>query len=52
MANIRKTFNFREGVKVDDSVLVVAGTRVPLKLTNLSDSIYPSIKIDIAGPIA
>ena len=28
MANIRKTFNFREGVKVDDSVLVVAGDRV------------------------
>ena len=28
MANIRKTFNFREGVKVDSDVLVVTGSRV------------------------
>ena len=33
MANIRKSFNFREGVKVDDSVLVVAGTRVGIGTT-------------------
>ena len=33
MANIRKTFNFREGVKVDDSVLVVVGDRVGIGST-------------------
>ena len=28
MADIRKTFNFRDGVQVDDEVLVVRGNRV------------------------
>ena len=32
--------------------IVVAGTSVPLKLTNLFFSTYPSINIDIAGPNA
>ena len=32
--------------------IVVAGTNVPLKLTNFLFSIYPSINIDTAGPIA
>ena len=43
MANIRKTFNFREGVKVDDSVLVVAGQRVGIGST------IPSKVLDING---
>ena len=33
-------------------LIVVAGTKVPLKLVNLFYSIYPSISIEIAGPIA
>ena len=33
-------------------LMVVAGTKVPLKLINFLDSIYPSINIDTAGPIA
>ena len=32
--------------------IVVAGTKVPLRLINLSSSTYPLIKIEIAGPIA
>jgi len=43
MANIRKTFNFREGVKVDDSVLVVAGQRVGIGST------VPTKVLDIKG---
>ena len=31
---------------------VVAGTNVPLRLINLPFSTYPSIKIEIAGPMA
>ena len=45
MANIRKTFNFREGVKVDDSVLVVAGQRVGIGST------IPSKVLDINGDV-
>ena len=43
MANIRKTFNFREGVKVDDSVLVVAGARVGIGST------IPTKTLDVKG---
>ena len=43
MANIRKSFNFREGVKVDDSVLVVAGSRVGIGTT------IPSNTFDVRG---
>ena len=43
MANIRKTFNFREGVKVDDSVLVVAGSRVGIGST------IPTKTLDVKG---
>ena len=45
MANIRKTFNFREGVKVDDSVLVVAGQRVGIGST------IPTKVLDINGDV-
>ena len=45
MANIRKTFNFREGVKVDSSVLVVAGQRVGIGST------IPSKVLDIKGDV-
>jgi len=45
MANIRKTFNFREGVKVDDSVLVVAGERVGIGST------VPTKVLDIKGDV-
>jgi len=43
MANIRKTFNFREGVKVDDNVLVVAGSRVGIGST------IPTKTFDVNG---
>ena len=43
MANIRKTFNFRAGVKVDDSVLVVAGARVGIGSTT------PTKTFDVNG---
>jgi len=43
MANIRKTFNFREGVKVDDNVLVVAGARVGIGST------IPTKTFDVNG---
>ena len=52
MANIRKTFNFREGVKVDDSVLVVAGQRVgigstiPSKVLDINCLLYTSDAAD------
>ena len=45
MANIRKTVNFREGVKVDDSVLVVAGQRVGIGST------VPTKVLDIKGDV-
>ena len=45
MANIRKTFNFREGVKVDDSVLVVAGERVGIGTT------VPAQVLDVHGRV-
>ena len=45
MANIRKTFNFREGVKVDDSVLVVAGERVGIGTT------VPAQVLDVRGKV-
>ena len=45
MANIRKTFNFREGVKVDDSVLVVTGSRVGVGTT------VPSEVLDVRGRV-
>ena len=45
MANIRKSFNFREGVKVDDSVLVVAGTRVGIGTT------VPIKDFDVRGDV-
>ena len=45
MANIRKSFNFREGVIVDDSVLVVAGTRVGIGTT------VPIKDLDVRGDV-
>ena len=45
MANISKTFNFREGVKVDDNVLVVAGERVGIGTT------VPSQVLDVRGRV-
>ncbi len=41
-----------KGIEAIDLFIVVAGTNVPFKLTNFFDSIYPSINIEIAGPIA
>ena len=46
MANIRKSFNFREGVKVDDSVLVVVGDRVGIGTT------APVEVLDIEGDVS
>lgn len=46
MANIRKSFNFREGVKVDDSVLVVVGDRVGIGTT------APVKVFDVKGDVA
>tara|TARA_B100000965_G_scaffold192029_1_gene160273 strand:+ start:3056 stop:5305 length:2250 start_codon:yes stop_codon:yes gene_type:complete len=46
MANIRKSFNFREGVKVDDSVLVVVGDRVGIGTT------APVDVLDIKGDVS
>ena len=43
MADIRKTFNFRDGVQVDDEVLVVRGNRVGLGTTN------PTGKLKVVG---
>ena len=43
MADIRKTFNFRDGVQVDDEVLVVRGNRVGLGTTN------PDQLLDVRG---
>ena len=40
------------GIQAIDLLIVVAGTKVPLKLIKLSAAMYPSNKIDIAGPIA
>jgi len=41
-----------KGMDAIDLFIVVAGTNVPLKLTNFLFSIYPSINIETAGPIA
>ena len=46
MANIRKSFNFREGVKVDDSVLVVVGDRVGIGTT------VPVEVLDVKGDVS
>ena len=43
MADIRKTFNFRDGVQVDDEVLVVRGNRVGLGTTS------PKQLLDVRG---
>tara|TARA_B100000579_G_scaffold229692_2_gene188153 strand:- start:36 stop:2921 length:2886 start_codon:yes stop_codon:yes gene_type:complete len=43
MADIRKTFNFRDGVQVDDEVLVVRGSRVGVGTTS------PQTKLDVRG---
>ena len=43
MADIRKTFNFRDGVQVDDEVLVVRGNRVGLGTTT------PDQLLDVRG---
>ena len=39
MSNIRKTFNFREGVQVDDEALVVKGDRVGVGTTSPDESL-------------
>ena len=39
MSNIRKTFNFREGVQVDDQALVVKGDRVGVGTTSPDESL-------------
>jgi len=43
MANIRKTFNFRDGVQVDDKDLVVRGTLVGIGTT------VPTERLDVRG---
>jgi len=43
MSNIRKTFNFRDGVQVDTEVLVVRGNQVGIGTT------IPTQKVDIRG---
>ena len=43
MSNIRKTFNFRDGVQVDDEALVVKGDRVGVGTTS------PDESLDIRG---
>ena len=43
MGDIRKTFNFRDGVQVDDEVLVVRGNRVGLGTTS------PDQLLDVRG---
>ena len=43
MSNIRKTFNFREGVQVDDEALVVKGDRVGVGTTS------PDEILDVRG---
>ena len=43
MSNIRKTFNFRDGVQVDDEVLVVKGDRVGVGTTS------PDEDFDVRG---
>lgn len=45
MSNIRKTFNFRDGVQVDDDDLVVRGGRVGIAST------VPSERLDVNGNI-
>ena len=45
MADIRKTFNFRDGVQVDDEVLVVRGNRVGVGTTS------PDQKLDVRGNV-
>ena len=40
------------GIEPITLFIVVAGTKLPLRLIYLSFSTYPSIKIEIAGPIA
>ena len=39
MSNIRKTFNFRDGVQVDDEALVVKGDRVGVGTTSPDESL-------------
>ena len=43
MPNIRKSFHFREGVQVDDEVLVVRGSRVGIGTT------VPDESLDVRG---
>ena len=45
MPNIRKTFNFRDGVQVDDEVLVVTGDRVGIGTTS------PDKSLDVRGNV-
>ena len=45
MSNIRKTFNFRDGVQVDDDDLVVRGGLVGIGST------VPTEKLDVNGNI-
>lgn len=45
MSNIRKTFNFRDGVQVDDDDLVVRGGKVGIGNT------IPTLKLDVNGDI-
>ena len=49
MPNIRKTFNFRDGVQVDDEVLVVTGDRVGVGTTSPDKSLDVRGNVQIVG---
>ena len=51
MPNIRKTFNFRDGVQVDDEVLVVTGDRVGGGTTSPDKSLDVRGNVQVVGII-
>ena len=51
MPNIRKTFNFRDGVQVDDEVLVVTGDRVGVGTTSPDKSLDVRGNVQVVGII-